>query len=240
LFRFSVNRRSSALPDHPPRSRFCLAWLAESFADAPQPARDTHIMGDRLGSHFATSNIKSAGYSRDLRRGREINGGSRPLFGTGQKGKVLHEQPKQRRQPIEVVPEPGSGRAGGETIGGNGRAGETPAQLEREEDVFQLRAKIGAEELMPLLALQVVEIERGAVGSRSYRDNASGRRRTDAIEQKIRQQERRQMIDRKGLLDPLGGQFAARKYSAGIVNQHIDLRICVLDSLREAANFALR
>jgi len=48
------------------------------------------------------------------------------------------------------------------------------------------------------------------------------------------------MIDRKGLLDPLGGQFAARKYSAGIVNQHIDLRICVLDCLREAANFALR
>src|SRR3984893_1645448 len=197
-------------------------------------------MCDRFGSHFATSKIKATGDSSDLRRGREINGCSRPLLRTGKKGEVLHEQGKQRRQPIQVVPEPGSRRTREKAVGGNARAGETPAQLERKEDIFQLRAKIGPEKMMPLLALQVVEIERGAVGSRSYRDNASGRCRADAIEQKICQQERRQVIDRERLLDAIGGQFAARKYGAGIVDQHINLRICVLNGLGEAANFALR
>src|SRR5882724_7051594 len=142
-------------------------------------------MGDRFGWCFATSNIKAAGDSSNVRRGREINGCFRPFFRSGQKRKVLHEQPKQRRQTIQVVAEPGSRRTREKAIGGNAGIGETPAQFEREEDIFQLRAKIGAEKMMPLLALQVLEIKRGTVGARGRRDDASTPRRADAIEQKI-------------------------------------------------------
>jgi hypothetical protein len=129
-------------------------------------------MGDRFGWRLATSNIKAAGDTSNLQRGREINRRFRPLLRTGEKRKILHEQPKQRRQTIQVVAEPGSRRAGEKAIGGSAGAGQTPAQLEREEDILQLRAKIGAEKLMPLLALQVVEIKRGTVGARSDRDDA--------------------------------------------------------------------
>src|SRR5579864_471096 len=175
-------------------------------------------MCDRFGSHFAASKIKAAGDPGDIRRGREIDGRSRPFLRSSKKGKTPHKQPKQRRRPIQVVTEPGSRRTREEAIGGNARASETPAQLERKEDILQLRAKIGAEKMMSLLALQVVEIERRAVGPRSHRDNASSLCRADAIEQKICQQERRQVIHRERLLDPIGGQFAARKYGAGIVD----------------------
>src|SRR4029079_11067006 len=48
------------------------------------------------------------------------------------------------------------------------------------------------------------------------------------------------MIDRERLLDSVGGQFAARKHGAGIVDQHIDPRIGVVDCPGEAANLPLR
>src|SRR5579883_2281218 len=156
-------------------------------------------------------------------------GSARALFRAGKKRNVSDKERKQPGPPIHIASNPGLRRARRKAIGRDRRAVKTTTQFERKKNIFELGAKIRSQEMMLFLASQIFKVERGAVRFRSYRDDAACCRGADVVEQEIRQEKRRQMIDREGLLDPIDCKFAPREHRAGVVDQHIDMRIPAFD-----------
>ena len=61
-----------------------------------------------------------------------------------------------------------------------------------------------------------------AVGFRGDGDDARRRRGLEAVEQQIGQQKRREVIDRKGQLEPVRRKPVLRRKQAGIVDEHVE------------------
>ncbi len=112
-----------------------------------------------------------------------------------------------------------------QAIGGHPGAVEPPRRFPGEQDVAQLRTTVGGETIVPLLAHQIVEFDRGtAMGVRCHIDDAGGGRSDKARAQQGGEQKIRQMVERKGALQPFGGCLPPPKHRTRIVDQHVDAR----------------
>ena len=112
--------------------------------------------------------------------------------------------------------------------------GGTLSQLARKEDVAELRGAVDAHRGVGLLGLEIFEIQTAGlvgIGGRSH-DAASDQ----AVAQQAGEQERREVVQRKGTLEALGGLLPRGEQSAGVVGQDIDVLVAVANLLREPAD----
>ena len=118
---------------------------------------------------------------------------------------------------------------------------EPPCQGAREEHVGKLGIRIRAQPRPPSLQLEVVEVEHPApVRVRAGDDNPRRRGGPEPVEQQIREQERRQVVDRERSLVAVLGQLATMRVGAGVVDQHVDAVVAVEQLLREPADLGQR
>jgi hypothetical protein len=74
-----------------------------------------------------------------------------------------------------------------------------------------------------VLQVRVVEVEAGSgVRVGGDRDHPCGRGRRQLRHQQVRQQERRQVVDREDMLEAVRGDPALVQHQAGVVDEHVD------------------
>ena len=92
-----------------------------------------------------------------------------------------------------------------------------------------------------MLALQVLEVDRAhRLGAGRHRDDPRRSARLQSIQQQIREQERGQVVDGKGVLQAVGGDVARRPEAPDVVDQHVEARIRVEHLRGESAYLGLR
>src|ERR1700722_18837417 len=96
-------------------------------------------------------------------------------------------------------------------------------ELPGEQDVLQLRGAVGQLRGEVPVVVQVVDVQmseqaRARAGGLDYR-GAAGQQR---VHEEIGQQERGEVVDLKGLLEPVGGLGAVAEDAAGVVHQHVN------------------
>ena len=127
-------------------------------------------------------------------------------------------------------------------VDGHTAALQTFSQFNRKPDIRQLGEGIGIVAVIMALALQVVEIHirHPLVGVRTDIENARRSAVFKQIEQQVGEQKVRQVVDYKGIFQPLRGQLAAFHKHPGVVDQHIQARETFLHLRRHLAHLFQR
>ena len=118
---------------------------------------------------------------------------------------------------------------------------QTARELDGEEHVRELGSRVGPRDAVAApLELQVVERHIGtAVFDARHGDDARRRAPLQEIEQKIREQKRSEMIDRKRLLDTVLCDLSFEVRPAGVVHQDVKPRMGRNDVRRQGADLLL-
>ena len=124
--------------------------------------------------------------------------------------------------------EAGAYHAGVQHRGGHAGAFQAAGQLVGEHHAGQLRLAVSTLPGVVPLALQVVEVDAASgVGAGGDGDDPGGRARGEAVQQQAGQQERREVVEREGVLHAIGGDVPVSPEPADVVDQHVQPRVGV-------------
>jgi len=109
-----------------------------------------------------------------------------------------------------------------------------------EQDVAELGQPVGPQAVVSVLALQVVEVELGAVvGRRSDVDDAGVLCGPQRRQQEFGEQNVAKVVEGERHLDAVGAQRPFAEHADGIVDQHVEARPAFEDRFGEGANVRL-
>ena len=174
-----------------------------------------------------------------------VGGGREVDRGLGALLRALHE----RSEDGEHEPHPATrvllaerraDHSGVERVRRDARPLEPAGQLVGEQDVGQLGLVVRALTAVAPLALEVVEVD-AAHGLRARRDGDDPGRGggPEPVQQQVRQQERREVVDRERALQTVLRDMPCRPVAAHVVHQDVEARVCRAYLLRETAHLAL-
>ena len=128
----------------------------------------------------------------------------------------------------------GVDHSGVQEVGADVARGQAARQLAGEQGVGELGVAIRLPAVETAFHLQVVEVDvPAAVHARADVDDARRGAGAQPLQQQVGQQERCQVVDRKGALVAVGGGAAAAHGDAGVVDQHVEPRAGAQDLLRQ-------
>ena len=113
--------------------------------------------------------------------------------------------------------------AGMQRVGGDGAGRQPPGQLVGEQDVGELGLVVGPCAGVGPFALEVVEVDPPhglRVGG--DRDHAGRCALLQPVEQQVGEQERREVVEGEGVLEPVGRDVPGVPVAADVVDQHVD------------------
>ena len=148
--------------------------------------------------------------------------------GGGAAGRGLHERPHEGgEQPLDGARVPGSERgahhAGMQRVGGDAGGRQPAGQLVGEQDVGELGLVVGACAGVGPFALQVAEVDPPhGVHVGGDRDHAGRGAVVQPVQEQAGEQERREMVDGEGALEPVRGDIPGVPVPPGVVEEHID------------------
>ena len=156
----------------------------------------------------------------------------------------MHPSRASRRRRWPGATRPGSGAAR-ETSPDHARvqaicdyAGSPEAPRERtgEEDVGELRARVGGPGGPAPLPVQVRDVDvPAAVCIRGGGHDARRGRRLQPVEQQVRQQERGEVVDRHRELEPIGRDRTSSGDEPGVVDENVDPLVALEERRGDAA-----
>src|SRR6266540_1538634 len=138
-----------------------------------------------------------------------------------------HRPPEWDQQSLDAGGVLGSERcarhAGMQRVGGDEAALQPAGQLVGEQDVGELGLAVGPCAGPGTFALEVVEVD-SPLGVRvgGDRDHAGWGALVQPVEEEIGEQERRQMVEGEGALEPVSGDVPGVPVPPDVVDQHID------------------
>ena len=196
----------------------------EPFAHLPETARQRLVA--RLARRRLLPQVEEvrAGDVRHLRRAGEVDERLGALGGAA--GEQLPHAHTGPHAGAEVGPEAGAHEARVHAVGRHAGALQPASQLDGEQDVRQLGVAVGAERPVPMLELEVGEVD--AASSRRDRGRGHHARRRAGREQVGQlggQQEARQVIQGEGQLVPVRRKTPAAEHGAGVVDQHVEAAV---------------
>ena len=113
--------------------------------------------------------------------------------------------------------------AGMQRVGGDAAGVQPPGQLVGEQDVGELGLVVGPRAGVGPFALQVVEVDPAQlVRVGGDRDHPGRGALLEPVEEQVGEQERREMVEREGALEPVSGDVPGVPVPADVVDQHID------------------
>ena len=126
-------------------------------------------------------------------------------------------------------------------VGGDPTALQAARQLVGEHHVGQLGCVVGTLPRVLLLTLQVVEVEATCrMRAGRHGDDPGWGAGFEPVEQQVGEQKRREVVEREGVLQAIGGDVPVRPEPADVVDQHVQPRIPLERFACEAAYFGLQ
>ena len=177
--------------------------------------------------------------ARQIEVGRGVEGGQRPHVG------ALGHEPVGHRHDEAVQPrgcsrlEVGGGvsRVGRNTANDRTGSAQPAIELQREEQVGELRLAVGAPAVVAAFALEVVELHApDAVRSAAERHHPRGVAPLHRVNEQAGQREVTQVVGPELKLEAVGGGGARRRHHPGVVDQEVQPLVLSPESLRKRSH----